>query len=51
MKKRIALVALIACIAVAGAVAADLTIASQLNVTAMDYANNFFSFKGGTGLK
>jgi len=51
MKKRIVLVALIACIAVVGAVAADLTIASQLNVTAMDYANNFFNLQRRAGLK
>jgi len=49
MKKRIVLVALIACIAVVGAVAADLTIASQLNVTAMDYCEQFLTFKGALG--
>ncbi|MCE5256042.1 MAG: hypothetical protein LLF89_04265 [Spirochaetaceae bacterium] len=49
MKKRIALIALIAFAATAGAFAADLTISTQVNLTAMDYANNFFTFKGSVG--
>ena len=47
--KKIAVLALLACIVAAGAYAADLTISTQVNLTAMDYANNFFSFKGAVG--
>ncbi|HOV94633.1 MAG TPA: hypothetical protein PLT87_07120 [Spirochaetales bacterium] len=49
MKKRILFVALIAAIAVVGASAADLTISTQVNMKAADYAGNFFTFKGAIG--
>lgn len=48
MKKRIALVAVLVLVA-AGAFAADLTIATQVNLAVADYANNFFTFKGSVG--
>jgi hypothetical protein len=48
MKKCIMFFSLFALVA-AGAFAADLTIATQVNLSAADYANNFFTFKGAVG--
>ena len=49
MNRKIALVAILAMIAACGAFAADLTISTQVNLAAADYANNFFTFKGAVG--
>ena len=49
MNRKIALVAILAMITVAGTFAADLTISTQVNLVDADYANNFFTFKGAVG--
>jgi len=49
MKRQMVLIALIAAVAVVGVSAADLTISTQVNLSSMDYANNFFTFKGAVG--
>jgi hypothetical protein len=49
MNKKLVIVAALVMIATFGAFAADLTIATQVNLKDADYANNFFTFKGGNG--
>ena len=49
MNKKFALVAALIMIATVGGFAADLTISTQVNLKDADYANNFFTFKGGNG--
>lgn len=49
MNKKIVVIATLIMIAAVGAFAADLTIATQVNLKEADYANNFFTFKGGNG--
>jgi len=49
MHRKIALVAILAMMVSSGVFAADLTISTQVNLAAADYANNFFTFKGAVG--
>ena len=49
MYKKLCSIAVLVLLVSSGAFAADLTIATQVNLTAADYANNFFTFKGSNG--
>ncbi|MFA6008010.1 MAG: hypothetical protein WC784_05235 [Candidatus Shapirobacteria bacterium] len=49
MYRKLSLIAVLVLVTVAGVFAADLTISTQVNLKAADYANNFFSFKGSVG--
>lgn len=49
MRRKLLVVMALTLLVVAGAFAADLTISTQVNLTAADYANNFFTFKGSNG--